>query len=152
MSTVVKRTTLVVSNMERSIAFYCDVLGFKAIFDEQITMTGSGYPACNSGDRIRLAMMQGNDPAGSMIGLLEHLDPRLPEPAKRAVGIGDMVVVMQTDDLDRAHRECESSGGRIYSQPHPFSISGPDGKPVQMQSMTVFDPDGFILEINQRPS
>ena len=152
MSTVVRRTTLVVRNIQRSIAFYRDLLGFRTVFDEQITMTASGYPAGKAGDRTRLAMMQGNDPGGSMIALLEHLDPRLPEPAERAVGIGDMVVVMQTDDLDRVHRECEASGGRIYSEPHPFSISGPDGKPVEMRSMTVFDPDGFILEINQRPA
>ena len=151
MPSVVKRTTLVVRDLDRSIAFYRDVLGFKIAFDQEITMSGSGYPAGNAGDRIRLAMMQGGDPAGSMIGLLQHLDPALPEPARRPVGIGDTVLVLQTEDLNRVHRECESSGVEIYSPPHPFTIAAPDGKPVQMRSMTVFDPDGFILEINQRP-
>ena len=152
MSTVVKRTTLVVRSAERSIAFYRDVLGFTVAFDHEITMSGSGYPAGKAGDRIRLAMMLGDDPGGSMIGLLEHLDPKLPEPAKRAVGIGDTVIVMQTQDLDRVLSECDSSGVRIFSQPHPFTINGPDGKPLQMRSMTIFDPDGFILEVNERPA
>ena len=151
MSTVVKRTTLVVRSVERSMAFYRDVLGFTAAFDQEITMAGNGYPAAGPGDRVRLVMMQGKDPAGSMIGLLEHLDPRLPEPDERAVGIGDSVIVMHTDDLDRAHRECEASGARIFSRPHAFTITGVDGKPAQMRSMTIFDPDGFILEVNQRP-
>lgn len=152
MSTVVKRTTLVVRSVERSIAFYRDVLGFTVAFDHEITMSGSGYPAGKAGDRIRLAMMLGEDPGGSMIGLLEHLDPRLPEPAKRAVGIGDTVVVMQTQDLDRVLSECDSSGAQIFSQPHAYTINGPDGNPVQIRSMTIFDPDGFILEINERPA
>ena len=152
MSTAVKRTTLVVRSARRSMAFYRDVLGFTTAFDSEITMSGSGYPAGKAGDRIRLVMMQGNDPGGSLIGLLEHLAPRLPEPAERPVGIGDTVVVMQTEDLDRAHRQCKASGVKIYSPPHPFTINGPDGRPVQMRSMTVFDPDGFILEVNQRPT
>lgn len=151
MSTVVKRTTLVVRSVERSMAFYLDVLGFTAVFDREITMAGAGYPAAKTGDRVRLVMMQGKDPAGSMIGLLEHLDPRLPEPDERAVGIGDSVIVMHTDDLNRVHRECEASGARIFSQPHAFTITRANGNPAQMRSMTIFDPDGFILEVNQRP-
>ena len=86
-----------------------------------------------------------------MVGLLEHLDPKLPEPAERSVGIGDTVIVMHTADLDRVHRACSAAGVRVFSEPHPFTIRAPDGKLVQMQSMTVFDPDGFIIEINQRP-
>lgn len=151
MSTVIKRTTLVVRSVERSKAFYRDVLGFTTAFDQEITMAGSGYPAAKAGDRVRLVMMQGSDPGGSMVGLLEHLDPKLPEPAERSVGIGDTVIVMHTTDLDRVHRACNASGVRIFSEPHPFTIRAPDGKPAQMQSMTIFDPDGFILEVNQRP-
>ena len=151
MSTVIKRTTLVVRSVERSKAFYRDVLGFTTTFDQEITMAGSGYPAARAGDRVRLAMMQGSDPGGSMVGLLEHLDPKLPEPAERSVGIGDTVIVMHTADLDRVHRACSAAGVRVFFEPHPFTIRAPDGQPVQMQSMTVFDPDGFIIEINQRP-
>lgn len=151
MSTVIKRTTLVVRDVERSIAFYRDVLGFTTAFDHELTMSNSGYPAAKAGDRIRLVMLQGGDPSGSMIGLLEHLEPRLPEPAKRPVGIGDSVIVLHTDDLERAERNCESSGGSIFSRPHSFTISGADGKSVRMRSMTILDPDGFILEVNRRP-
>ena len=151
MPSVVKRTTLVVRDLVRSIAFYREILGFTVAFDQEIAMSGSGYPAGNAGDRIRLAMLQGGDPGGSLIGLLQHLDPALPEPARRAVGIGDAVLVLQTDDLDQVHRACEASGVRIYSPPHPFTLTGPDGNPVRMRSMTIFDPDGFILEINERP-
>jgi len=151
MSTVVKRTTLVVRSVERSMAFYRDVLGFTTAFDQEITMAGSGYPAARAGDEVRLVMMQGKAPDGSMIGLLEHIDPRLPEPDERTVGIGDSVIVMHTDDLNRVHRECEAAGARIFSEPHAFTITGADGNPAQMQSMTIFDPDGFILEVNQRP-
>ena len=151
MSTVVKRTTLVVRSVERSIAFYRDLLGFKVAFDNEITMSGSGYPAAKAGDRIRLVMMLGEDSGGSMIGLLEHLDPKLPEPARRAVGIGDTVIVMHTQDLDHVLGQCAASAVRIFSRPHAFTINAPDGKPVQMRSMTIFDPDGFILEVNEAP-
>ena len=151
MPTVLKRTTLVVSDIKRSIAFYTNVLGFATAFDQEMTMSGSGYPAGKAGDRIRLAMLTGGDPSGSLIGLLQHLDPALPEPSKRAVGIGDSVIVLETGDLGRVERDCEASGGRIFSPPHSFTLKGPNGKPIPMRSMTIFDPDGFILEVNQRP-
>ncbi len=150
MSTAIKRTTLVVRDIERSVAFYSKVLGYSLAFDQEIAMSGSGYPAGKAGDLIRLVMLQGGDPAASMIGLLEHLDPRLPEPAKRPVGIGDSVLVLQTDDLRRVERNCEASGGSIFSPPHSFTIKGPDGEPIRTRSMTILDPDDFILEVNQR--
>ena len=151
MTSHVKRTTLVVRDLERAAGFYRSVLGFEVVFDNEITMSGSGYPAGKDGDRIRLAMMQGGDPTSGMIGLLHHLDPPLPKPPQRPVGIGDTVMVLQTDDLDRVEHNCEACGGRIFSSPHTFTLKGPGGKPVQTRSMTIFDPDGFILEINERP-
>ena len=152
MSAVIKRTTLVVRSVERSKAFYRDVLGFTNTFDQEITMAGSGYPAAEAGDRVRLAMMQGSDPGGSMVGLLEHLDPKLPEPAERSVGIGDTVIVMHTADLDRVHRACSAAAVRVFSASRPVHGSASrNGKPVHKAPMTEFDSHTGSLEINQRP-
>ena len=56
------------------------------------------------------------------------------------------------DRIRLAMMQGKASGVKIHSPPHPFTISGPDGRPVQMSSMTILDPNAFIPEINQRPT
>ncbi|MCS6948452.1 MAG: VOC family protein, partial [Steroidobacteraceae bacterium] len=105
MATLVRRTTLIVRSVERSTAFYRDVIGLKVWYDDTIVLSGVGLAAGRAGDRTRLVIMQAEDPLVGMIGLLEFTEPRLPEPPRRArLGIGDIVFVMQTDDVAALYR------------------------------------------------
>ena len=97
---LVKRTTLIVRSIERSIEFYRDVLGMSIWYDDEITLSGVGLAAGTKGDRTRLVIMQGPDPLLGMIGLLEFVAPRMAEPVRRErLGIGDIVFVMQGRDV-----------------------------------------------------
>ena len=40
MTTLVKRTTLIVRSLERSMAFYGDVLGLSRYYDDEIVLSG----------------------------------------------------------------------------------------------------------------
>ena len=152
MSNIVKRTTLIVSDLETSLRFYRDVLGLTVWYDDIIVLSGTGLAAGKAGDRTRLVIMRAEDPLVGMIGLLHWEDPELaPRPAPRErLGVGDVVFVMQTTELDALHRRLVDFGARIFAEPHRFEVRGADGVEVAMTSLSFWDPDGYFYEINQR--
>jgi catechol 2,3-dioxygenase-like lactoylglutathione lyase family enzyme len=152
MSNVLKRTTLIVRSIERSLAFYRDVLGFQIWYDDEIVLSGVGLAAGKQGDRTHLVILKAEDPVIGMIGLLEFTDPRLPQPdvPRERLGIGDIVFVMQSQDVVGAHERLRRFGARIHAEPHAFEVTGADGKLIKMTSMSFWDPDGYFIELNQR--
>jgi len=152
MHNVLKRTTLVVRDAARSLAFYRDVLGMTVWYDDQILLGGVTLPVGARGDRTRLVIMRAQDPVIGMLGLLQFTEPRLPEPAaeRTGLGIGDVVFVMQTDDVATVHRRLRDWGARVHAEPHAFEVRGADGSPLRMTSLSFWDPDGYFFEINQR--
>lgn len=148
----VRRTTLVVRSVDRSLAFYRDALGLKVVYDQVITRPPrEGDPA---GDRrMRLALLRANDDFVGVIGLLEYTEPRLPEPPDdtRRPGIGDVVLVINATDLDqRFGRVRDTPGVRVATEPYLTSYPAPDGKgTIAVRFSAVWDPDGYFVELNQ---
>ena len=152
MTTLVKRTTLIVRSLERSMAFYGDVLGLSRYYDDEIVLSGVGLAAGEAGGRTRLVIMRAADPVVGMIGLLEFTEPRLAEPAmpRTRLGIGDLVFVMQGDDVQGVHERAVRFGARIHAAPHEFRVRGADGRELRMTSLSLWDPDDYFIEYNQR--
>jgi len=148
---LVKRTTLIVRDLAKSLAFYRDILGMTVWYDDVITLSGVGLAAGAQGDATRLVIMRADDPLLGMIGLLEFTEPRLPEPPLRQrLGIGDIVFVMQGTAVAEVHRRAMACGARIHAAPHRFEVRGADGRMIAMTSLSLWDPDGFFIEYNQR--
>jgi catechol 2,3-dioxygenase-like lactoylglutathione lyase family enzyme len=80
MTTMVKRTTLIVRDVERSRAFYRDVLGMRTWYDDRITLSGVGLAAGKKGDETHLVIMEASDPVVAKIGVLQFTSPALPPP------------------------------------------------------------------------
>jgi catechol 2,3-dioxygenase-like lactoylglutathione lyase family enzyme len=153
MGTLVKRTTLIVRSCERSVGFYRDVFGMSVWYDDHLELGGVGLAAGKKGDKTHLVVMKAVDPTVGMIGLLEFLDPRLPEPPRRErLGIGDLVFVMQGDDAQGVYRRAIRLGARIHAPPHPYTVRGADGQMLSMTSVSIWDPDDYFIEFNQRHS
>jgi catechol 2,3-dioxygenase-like lactoylglutathione lyase family enzyme len=152
MNNVLKRTTLIVRDAARSLAFYRDVLGMTVWYDDEIVLSGHGLAAGAPGDRTRLVIMQAQDPVIGMLGLLQFTAPPLDAPARdrQCLAIGDVVFVMQTDDVDAVHRRLADWGARVHAAPHAFEVRGADGHLVRMTSLSFWDPDGYFFEVNQR--
>lgn len=152
MNNVLKRTTLIVRDAARSLAFYRDVLGMTVWYDDEVVLSGHGLAAGAPGDRTRLVIMQAQDPVIGMLGLLQFTAPPLDAPARdrQCLAIGDVVFVMQTDDVDAVHRQLADWGARVHAAPHAFEVRGADGHLVRMTSLSFWDPDGYFFEVNQR--
>jgi catechol 2,3-dioxygenase-like lactoylglutathione lyase family enzyme len=152
MSNIVKRTTLIVRDAARSLEFYRDVLGLTVWYDDEVVLGGVTLPVGARGDRTRLVVMRADDPLVGMVGLLQFTAPPLPAPAaeRRTLGIGDVVFVMQTDDVEDVHRRLQQWGARVQAPPHAFEVRGADGTPLRMTTLSFWDPDGYFFEISQR--
>lgn len=152
MQNILKRTTLIVRDLARSLAFYRDGLGLTVWYDDEVVLSGRGLAAGQPGDRTRLVILKAQDPVIGMLGLLQWVEPALPPPAaeRTRLGIGDVVFVMQTDDVAGVRQRLAALGARIFAEPHPFEVRGADGQVARMTSLSVWDPDGYFIELNQR--
>ena len=76
----------------------------------------------------------------------------MPPPAgpKTSLASGDIVFVMQGDDVQAVHQRALQFGARIHAAPHRFEVRGADGRELSMTSLTLWDPDDYFIEFNQR--
>ncbi len=153
---VVRRTTLIVHDADASMRFYRDVLGFELWLENTGTVTSSSLPnSAKPGDPSRFMIMKGRHPWLGMIGLLQYGAARLaPGLAKNTVPKqlrpGDAVLMIETQDLDNIHARMRKAGTPIYREPESSMVTGAGGVRWNARFLFAWDPDGHMLEINQR--
>jgi catechol 2,3-dioxygenase-like lactoylglutathione lyase family enzyme len=151
MANVIKRTTLIVRNMQTSVAWYQQVLGMSAYYDDEVVLSGTGFAAGKAGDKTHLVILKAVDPEIGMIGLLQWVDPLLPAPAAipTAVTYGNPTFVVASDDARGAWQQAVNLGTHVHSEPHDWSIRGANGMLKHFIGVSLFDPDGYFYELNQ---
>lgn len=151
--TDVRRVTMIVRSIDNSLALYRDALGLRINYDSEVTMSGVALPAGPPGARARLVLLNANDPFIGWIGLMEWLEPRLPDPGPypRRMGIGSHVIVVNTDDVPaRCAAAARVPGVTVTAQPRLQTYPGRGGgPPIRVMGCNLFDPDGTLVEINQ---
>ena len=137
-------TGITVSNLERSLAFWRDVLGFefshtahqKGELAEEITGV--------EGAEIKLAVLK--TPGGHKIELLEYLTPAGRKRGNlRPCDVGSVHVALLVDDLNAALDRIAISGWKTVGQPQILTKGPNAGKRV----VYVRDPDGTTIELMQ---
>ena len=151
MKNIIKRTTLIVRDIETSARWYEEVMGMSRYYDDEVVLSGIGLAAGKSGDRTHLIIMQAEDPVIGMIGLLQWVEPELPAPAAIPTSItyGNPTFVCSSDDVQEAHKRAISLGTHIHAEPHEWSVKGADGTMKNFLGLSLFDPDGYFYELNQ---
>ena len=142
-------TGFVVSDMERSLEFYQDLLGLKQernqILEGEFISELVGYPDA----RLHIVYLGTGDLRHS-VELIQYLNPAgtpAAMPERHQVGASHLGVIV--DDLDAFHAELSSRGVRFVSPPaiRPGAVYPMASKGCYMQ-----DPDGNWLELLERPS
>ena len=151
MNNVIKRTTLIVRDMEASRRWYEYVLGMKVWMDTDFTLSGVGLAAGKAGDNTHLVIMQAEDPTIGMIGLLQWVDPPLPAPDEipKTVTYGNPTFVVASDDATTVHERALELGTHVHAAPYEWSVKGQNGKMKHFLGLSLFDPDGYFYECNQ---
>ena len=156
--TDLRRTSLIVSDIEESLRLYRDVLGFAVNYDAEVTMSGVALPAGEPGATARLVLLGSNDAWVGWIGLLQWLDPALaPPPAPRTrMGIGDAVLVFNTEEVDAQCDAVAKLPGVVMTAPASNTTypgrpraDGTPGAPIVVRTCYLFDRDGYFMELNK---
>lgn len=150
-----RRTTLVVRDIEASLAFYRDGLGLRVLYDNVIRTPRTARTDAEAERSLRLVLLRANDDYIGVLGLMQYAKPaRTPRASKGAGGElhpGDMVLLFNTSDLQaRFDRASGAPGARIDERPHPTTYPSYDGKGViKVMFSALYDPDGNYVELNQ---
>ena len=150
--TDVRRTTIIVRDIDRSLALYRDVIGLEVNYDTTVTTSGVALPAGEPGATARLVLLNANDAWVGWIGLMEWTDPPIPAggyPVR--MGPGDVVIILNTDDVEG---RCEAAkavpGVTFTAEPRLQTYPGRDGgADIRVMGCNFFDPDGILIELNQ---
>jgi catechol 2,3-dioxygenase-like lactoylglutathione lyase family enzyme len=149
----VRRTTLIVRDVDRSLAFYRDALGLRLVYDQLIVRPGRAEDPPGTQRKMRLALLRANDSFVGVVGLLEYTSPRLPDPplVQARPGIGEVILVINAQDLDKRFERVRSTPGvQVASEPQLTQYPSPDGKgTIPVRVSAVWDPDGYFIELNQ---
>jgi catechol 2,3-dioxygenase-like lactoylglutathione lyase family enzyme len=151
--TDIRRATIIVRDMETSLKLYRDVMGLKVNYDTVVPMSGVALPAGTPGAKARLVLLNGNDPYIGWVGLIQWVDPKLPDPGPypKRMGPGGVVIVTNTDDVPgRCAAAAKVPGVTVTGPPREQIYPGRNGgPPIRVMGCNLFDPDGILIEMNQ---
>ena len=139
MKTGVRHTGIVVTDIEKALGFYRDLLGLKIARD--FTEEGDYIDSISglSGVRVRMVKLTADD--GSMIELLQYLShPREARHKSQLCDIGCSHIALTVDDIDKEYVRLLQSGVKFNCPPY---IS-PDG---YAKVTFCHDPDGTSIEL-----
>lgn len=148
--TIVRRTTLLVHDLARSITFY-RILGFEKWYEGPPgKVTGRGLPVDGVavGEPTQLVIMRGKDPYVGMIGLLRYGPKTVAPPAGR-MRVGDAVLMIETKGIADIARRLAAGGYRIHKPLEVTHIKSVDAE-WDASFLMVFDPDGRMVELTER--
>lgn len=129
-----------VTDMDRALAFYRDVLGMEVVFETLIS--GEPFDAVLHAKRQQEGRVVGGLLGGLMVELLSlGGPPAADKPARRSI-TGIQNLSLSVIDLDDTHRRISDAG--YQPDQEPFEIGG-------VRMFFVKDPDGTPVEFIELP-
>jgi len=145
--TAADHTGITVSNLERSLHFWQNVLGFE--FSHRAHQSGEMAEEITGvkGAELKLAVVKAPD--GHKIELLEYLAPpdRKQHVDVRPCDVGSVHVALTVDNLDAVLEKIVATGWRAAGKPQTLKTGPNAGKRV----VYVRDPDGTTIEFMEMP-
>lgn len=147
MFTTIAHIGLTVSDLDRSVAFYKEVLGLEYI--GEMTMDGPETAALfqREGCSARVAYLRTADANAAPVELIQFTDVPAKKDTPDLFKTSISELCFTTDDIDREYQRLLERGVRFISEPQTFdSTKYGFGK---SRAVYFYDPDGNILELIQ---
>lgn len=147
-----RRTTLIVNNIDNSLALYRDALGMEVIYDNAIRTPRDAATDEEADRASRLVFLRANDDFVGILGLLEYTKPRRPQVMQvNPFQPGTVVLLFNAENLEQRFAAASAVRGvRVLSKPRDTRYPSYDGKGFIPVTVSVLqDPDGFTIELNQ---
>jgi catechol 2,3-dioxygenase-like lactoylglutathione lyase family enzyme len=149
--TPLKRTAIIVRDMERSLRFYRDGLGLnvwvegRSARDIPALYQLLGMPPCT----VRWVILQSEDVDWGMVGLFELTDPAPLDDTRPSVdraNRGEACLVFHTPDVERVHALARQIGLTVLCPPTRLELPQHG---VESLEMTLRDPNGVLVNLIQ---
>jgi catechol 2,3-dioxygenase-like lactoylglutathione lyase family enzyme len=149
--TPLRRTAIIVRDMERSLKFYREVLGLKVWREglhgpDDVTLTHLlGAPPCT----LRYAILQADDVEWGMVGLFELTNPAPADdthPAIDRANRGEACLVFHAPDVRAIHRAAVAMGITVFCPPTRVVLKEHG---LESLEMIMRDPNGVLLNFIQ---
>lgn len=151
-TSVVRRTTLLVSDVEKSVAFY-EKIGFRVWLktggprdpSQPTSLPLNGKPSLS-----KFTIMAGKDDWVAMVGLLQYDQPALARTREvmDQIGVGDAVLMIETDNVDEVYKNIKALNAPMLQLPKEGKTRSADSIKT-VKNMFFRDPDGYVIEMSQ---
>jgi catechol 2,3-dioxygenase-like lactoylglutathione lyase family enzyme len=144
--TTLAHTGFTVRDLDRSLAFYRDVLGMEVVFEQE---KRGGYLAEIVGyadAHVRMAHLQFPG-GGHRVELFEYVSPTPQGEPGEPRDVGITHVCLAVDDIDALFERVVAAGASPVSQP----VLVDTGANAGGRGVYVRDPDGTLVELFQPP-
>jgi glyoxylase I family protein len=144
--TPIHHAAIVVSNLEKSIHFYRDILGLKILFDDTLSIPNMPeLLGLREGVEGRTVILQKDEGiVNGMVELMEIKNPKNERP-KKGVGFhskGLRMLSFRVDDIDKMYNALVGKGVKFISPPKQLNW-----KTWSIRVCIFTDPDDVLIEI-----
>jgi catechol 2,3-dioxygenase-like lactoylglutathione lyase family enzyme len=147
----IRRTTLVVRDIEKSLPLYRDALGLKVVYDQKIG-GGTDKDGKVTPPTIRLVLLRANDVFIGALGLMQRLNQPMAPPVTefKRPNAGGMIMVINAKDLEERWPKIKATPHiKVDTEPYRIEYPGPNNTTIPVLFSSVYDADGNFIEINK---
>ena len=148
MVTGIHHTSLVVSDLEKSLKFYRDMLGMTIAVDTEMSGEMLDREVALTGAHVRVVLLS-HDGKPPYVELLQYYSPLgkpYPHDA-RCCDVGFPHIAFIVPDIQDVYRRLSQQGVKFTAPPQDVDAGAFRGS----QTVYCYDPDGIVVELWQMP-
>lgn len=132
-----------VRDMEKSLAFYRDMLGMKVSVDTELSGPEMDQAIGETAVKARVVLLEGKN--GGMLELIQFLQPKPPDrPAVRKFSdLGICEIALEVKNIDKLGQELEKKGVKFRYPPLTLELP----RLGKVKFTHLLDPDGVQVEL-----
>ena len=143
---VMDHISVTVSDMERSLAFYRDLLGMEQIETHRLEGETISNMVGKDDVVMQVVRLQAPESPGMLLDLQEYVQPQGKISNGKLGDVGHSHICFGVPNLAQAYQELKAEGVAFVSEPVSFDLGWAIVHVVFFE-----DPDGYILELMQVP-